>query len=65
MKLSKYNLKKDNSWKLNNKTLSDEIVNKKIISEFGRYPHRNEVLHRESTEKERLHLEEGGQRFGQ
>ena len=37
----------------------------KIVKEFGRYPHRNEVLGRDSTEKEKQYLESGGKRFGQ
>lgn len=37
----------------------------KIVNEFGRYPHRNEVLNRESTEKEKKYLQEGGKRYGQ
>ncbi|WP_196159143.1 DUF924 family protein [Reinekea sp. G2M2-21] len=36
-----------------------------IISRFGRYPHRNEVLGRSSTEAERHFLLAGAQRFGQ
>lgn len=35
-----------------------------IIAEFGRYPHRNEVLGRQSTEAELKYLEDA-QRFGQ
>jgi len=37
----------------------------KIIEEFGRYPHRNDALGRQSTEAERHYLERGGKRFGQ
>jgi len=36
-----------------------------IVAEFGRFPHRNAVLGRESTPEERAWLEAGGQRFGQ
>ena len=36
-----------------------------IIAEFGRFPHRNEVLDRASTEAETNWLTEGGDRFGQ
>ena len=36
-----------------------------LIARFGRFPHRNEVLGRESTAEERRHLAEGGERFGQ
>ncbi|OCK82102.1 DUF924-domain-containing protein [Lepidopterella palustris CBS 459.81] len=35
-----------------------------IIEKFGRYPHRNEVLGRQTTEDERKWLEEGGETFG-
>ena len=38
---------------------------KVIIEKFGRFPHRNEVLGRASTEEEILFLQEGGERFGQ
>ena len=36
-----------------------------IISRFGRFPHRNKALGRESTSEERQYLEDGGMRFGQ
>jgi len=36
---------------------------KDIIDRFGRYPHRNEVLGRESTEEEIKYLAEGGETF--
>ncbi len=36
-----------------------------IIAQFGRYPHRNEVLKRESTIQEIAYLESGAKRFGQ
>ena len=29
-----------------------EQMHRKIIEQFGRYPHRNEILGRKSTEKE-------------
>ena len=35
-----------------------------IIEQFGRYPYRNEVLGRETTEEERKWMEEGGDHFG-
>ncbi|KAG7001453.1 hypothetical protein G7Y79_00031g065680 [Physcia stellaris] len=35
-----------------------------ILEKFGRYPHRNEVLGRESTAEERNYLENGGETFG-
>ncbi|MDX5297822.1 MAG: DUF924 domain-containing protein [Gammaproteobacteria bacterium] len=36
-----------------------------IIAQFGRFPHRNQVLGRESTAEEREYLETGAARFGQ
>ena len=36
-----------------------------IIAQFGRYPHRNSVLGRESTTAERAYLTDGAKRFGQ
>ncbi|KAL6833732.1 hypothetical protein J3E69DRAFT_362773 [Trichoderma sp. SZMC 28015] len=35
-----------------------------IIKRFGRYPHRNRVLGRETTDEEREYLENGGDTFG-
>jgi uncharacterized protein (DUF924 family) len=34
-----------------------------VIARFGRYPHRNEVLGRDSTEAERAFLAQPGSRF--
>ena len=39
------------------------VKHAEIIDEFGRYPHRNEVLGRESTEEEAAFLEEHGRGF--
>lgn len=36
-----------------------------IVQRFGRFPHRNEVLGRESTPEETAYLGEGAPRFGQ
>lgn len=36
-----------------------------IVQRFGRFPHRNEVLERESSAEESAYLEHGGARFGQ
>ena len=36
----------------------------KIVNKFGRYPYRNEVVGRTSTEEEKKFLEQGGQSFG-
>ncbi len=40
-----------------------ELKHKKIIDQFGRYPHRNELLGRESTAEELAFLEQPGSRF--
>ena len=40
-----------------------EIKHKKIIDRFGRYPHRNEILGRESTSEEIAFLKEPGSSF--
>lgn len=37
-------------------TLEYEHIHKKIIDQFGRYPHRNDVLNRESTDEEKEYL---------
>ncbi len=39
-------------------SLKYEIMHKKIIDQFGRYPHRNEVMGRESTPEELEFLKE-------
>lgn len=36
-----------------------------IVAKFGRFPHRNDVLGRESTAEERAHMAAGGESFGQ
>ena len=36
-----------------------------IIQQFGRFPHRNELLNRVSTAEEQAFLAGGGARFGQ
>jgi uncharacterized protein (DUF924 family) len=36
-----------------------------LIEQFGRFPHRNEVLGRPSTPEEKAYLDSGGERFGQ
>jgi len=40
-------------------------LHRDIISQFGRFPHRNAILGRDSTEQEQRYLEESGPRFGQ
>lgn len=43
--------------------LAFELRHKAIIDRFGRYPHRNEVLGRESTPEERIFLAQAGSSF--
>lgn len=43
--------------------LDFEYRHKAIIDEFGRYPHRNEVLGRLSTEREKAFLQQPGSSF--
>ena len=45
--------------------LSASDLHRKIIKQFGRFPHRNAVLKRQSLESEELFLKNGGERFGQ
>lgn len=44
-------------------TLDFEMRHKAIVDRFGRYPHRNEVLGRESTSEELAFLQEDGSSF--
>ncbi|KAK6519946.1 hypothetical protein TWF506_000240 [Arthrobotrys conoides] len=41
-----------------------ENMHIRIVEKFGRYPHRNECLGRESTNEEKEWLEGGGEKFG-
>ena len=41
------------------------VLHYKIIDDFGRFPHRNDLLGRESTQAELKYLIEGGATFGQ
>lgn len=43
--------------------LEFELLHKKIIAQFGRYPHRNEILGRTSTEEELAFLQQEDSRF--
>ena len=43
--------------------LDFEIKHKEIIEQFGRYPHRNKILGRVSTEEELKFLQQPGSRF--
>ena len=40
-------------------------LHKDIIEQFGRFPHRNEILGRESTAQEIAYLQSGAETFGQ
>ena len=40
-------------------------LHKDIIEKFGRFPHRNEILGRESTPQEMAYLQSGAETFGQ
>ncbi|MDG1437211.1 MAG: DUF924 domain-containing protein [Rickettsiaceae bacterium] len=40
-----------------------ELKHKEIIDRFGRYPHRNQILGRESTQEEILFLQQPGSSF--
>ena len=44
-------------------TLRFELHHQAIIARFGRYPHRNALLGRESTPEEQAFLNEPGSRF--
>ncbi len=44
-------------------TLNFELKHKAIIDRFGRYPHRNAVLNRQSTEEEVAFLNEPNSSF--
>ena len=44
-------------------SLDYEMRHKKIIERFGRYPHRNEILGRQSTPDEIKFLKEPGSSF--
>lgn len=44
-------------------SLKFELMHKQIIEKFGRYPHRNEILGRESTEEEIEFLKQPGSSF--
>lgn len=39
------------------------VAHEAVIKKFGRFPHRNEVLDRVSTDAEKHHLESGGARW--
>jgi uncharacterized protein (DUF924 family) len=41
------------------------LKHRDIVAQFGRFPHRNNVLNRASTEAELVYLQDGGATFGQ
>jgi uncharacterized protein (DUF924 family) len=41
------------------------VLHRDIVQRFGRFPHRNELLGRVSTDGEKQYLDQGGHRFGQ
>ncbi|KAF9183788.1 hypothetical protein BGZ51_002453 [Haplosporangium sp. Z 767] len=43
--------------------LTYAVKHEAVIKKFGRFPHRNAVLGRASTEAEKIHLETGGDRW--
>jgi len=43
----------------------DSEQHRDIIKQFGRFPHRNAILKRQSLENENVYLSNGGERFGQ
>ncbi len=45
--------------------LDYSIEHREVIRQFGRFPHRNEVLGRESTAEEQAYLAGGASRYGQ
>jgi uncharacterized protein (DUF924 family) len=46
-------------------SLESAVEHRDIVTRFGRFPHRNRALQRESTPEERQWLSSGGQGFGQ
>ena len=44
--------------------LGYEKMHADIVARFGRYPHRNAAMGRETTPEEKEYLENGGQTFG-
>lgn len=45
--------------------LNFAVRHQTVVQKFGRFPHRNDVLGRASTEEEVKYLNDGGERFGQ
>ena len=44
-------------------SLDFELRHKAIVDQFGRYPHRNQILNRESTREEMVFLQQEGSSF--
>jgi len=56
----------DDQWRESMKFYHQYAVDHmEIIRQFGRFPHRNQLLGRDSTAEEIAYLEDGGRRFGQ
>lgn len=56
----------DEAWRTAMKGFHDAAVeHRDIVARFGRFPHRNAVLGRDSTEAERAYLAAGAPSFGQ
>ena len=47
------------------KSIEGWTRHRQIISQFGRFPHRNLILNRESTYEEKIFLKQNGRSFGQ
>ena len=47
----------------NESNYQSEVKHRDIIAEFGRYPHRNEILGRESSDEELIFLQQPGSSF--
>ena len=47
------------------KSIEGWTRHRQIISRFGRFPHRNHILKRESTTEEKIFLNQNGRSFGQ
>ena len=45
-------------------TVRFEQRHKDILDRFGRYPHRNKVMERDTTKEEEEYLQSGGETFG-
>ena len=47
------------------KSITGWTRHRQIISKFGRFPHRNHILKRETTSEEKIFLNQNGRSFGQ